>query len=54
MMIWFVKVDFNMFSGQHIRQIWTLLNHLGQFERLHRGTDSNPQNIQSNLKIAVA
>jgi hypothetical protein len=38
-----MKVNFNIFPGQHYHQIWTALNHSGQFWRLEWGTDSHLQ-----------
>jgi hypothetical protein len=36
-----MKVNFSIYLGQHNHQIWTSLNHSGQFWRLEWGTDSN-------------
>jgi hypothetical protein len=36
-------VNFNIFPGQNNHQIWTSLNHSGQFRRLDWGTDSHVQ-----------
>jgi hypothetical protein len=38
-----MKANFNTFPGQHNHQIWTPLNHSGQFLRLEWGTDSRLQ-----------
>jgi hypothetical protein len=38
-----MKVNFSIFPGQHIHQIWTSLYHSGQFWRLEWGTDSHLQ-----------
>jgi hypothetical protein len=40
-----MKVNFNIFHGQHNRQIWTSLNHSGQFCGLDWGTDSHLQHL---------
>jgi hypothetical protein len=44
---WFeiIKANFSIFPGQHTHQIWTLLNHSGQFWRLEWGTDSHLQHL---------
>jgi hypothetical protein len=36
-----MKVSFNIFPGQHNLQIWTSLNHSGQFWRREWGSDSH-------------
>jgi hypothetical protein len=36
-----MKVNFNIFPGQHNHQIWTSLNHSGHVWRLEWGTDSH-------------
>jgi hypothetical protein len=46
-----MKVNFNIFPGQHNHQIWTWLNHSGQFWRLEWGIDSHLQHLWSNLKM---
>jgi hypothetical protein len=40
-----MKMDFNIFPGQHSHQIWTPLNHSGQFCRLERGTGSHLKHL---------
>jgi hypothetical protein len=40
-----MKVNFNIFAGQHNHQIWTSLYHSGQFWRLEKGTDSHFQHL---------
>jgi hypothetical protein len=46
-----MKVNCNIFPGQHNHQIWTSLNHSGQLWRLEWGTDSHLQHLKSNLNM---
>jgi hypothetical protein len=46
-----VKVNFSIFPGQHIHQVWTSLNCCGQFWTLQWGAHSHLQFHYSNLKI---
>jgi hypothetical protein len=46
-----MKVNFNIFAGQHSHHIWTSFKHSGQFWRLEWGTDSHLQHLLSNLKM---
>jgi hypothetical protein len=36
-----MNVNFSIFLGQQNHQLWTSLNHSGQFWRLESGTDSH-------------
>jgi hypothetical protein len=38
-----IKMNFNNFPAQQNHQIWTSLNHCGQFWRLEWGTDPHLQ-----------
>jgi hypothetical protein len=46
-----MKVNFNIFRGQHNHHILTSFNNSGEFQRLEWGTDSHLQHLQSELKI---
>jgi hypothetical protein len=40
-----MKVNFNIFHGQHSHQIWTSQNNSDWFWRLEWGTDSHLQHL---------
>jgi hypothetical protein len=40
-----MKVNFNIFPGQHNHQIWISPNHFSQFWRLEWGIDSHLQHL---------
>jgi hypothetical protein len=46
-----MKVNFNIFPGQHNYQVWTPLNHSGHFWGQEWGLDSHLQYLQSDLKM---
>jgi hypothetical protein len=45
-----MKVNFNIFPGQHNHQIWASLNHCYQFRRLEWGPDSHLQHLEDVLQ----
>jgi hypothetical protein len=44
-----MKMNFNIFPGQHAHHKWTSLKHLGQFWRLEWGTYYHLRHLQSNF-----
>jgi hypothetical protein len=46
-----MKVNFNIFPGQHNLRVWTSLYHSGRFWRLEWGTDCHPRHLYRNMNM---